>query len=238
MLGKMRKALLKEFYHRVAGVKRAYRMVRLWTKKRVCFFERMHAVKNLGSNNVIEISPEARLPKSLIRIKGSNNSVHLGKGWYPRLSLEVLSNNCSLFIGDNASLPGSRIVLSAGDGAELCIGEQSSCQSMTIQIYESKKVVLGERCMLSSNIIITTSDAHSVLDSTGKRINPAADVVIGDHVWLGNGVHILKGSEIPSWSIVGAKSLVRSKFSEEGSLLVGSPAVAKKTGLRWDSALL
>ena len=53
---------------------------------------------------------------------------------------------------------------------------------------------------------MATSDAHSIIDSqTQSRINPAADIVVHNHVWIGNGTYINKGCEIGENTIIGGK---------------------------------
>lgn len=58
-------------------------------------------------------------------------------------------------------------------------------------------------------IWIRNADPHLIYDiNTKKRINNTKSIFIGDHVWLGQSVIILKGTQIASGSIVGAMGLV------------------------------
>src|SRR5690606_41218530 len=62
---------------------------------------------------------------------------------------------------------------------------------------EGTRLVLGEDCMLASEVQLRTDDAHPIFDvHTGLRINPAEDIVIGAHVWLAYGVRCLGGARI------------------------------------------
>ena len=60
------------------------------------------------------------------------------------------------------------------------------------------------------------------------------DVVIGDHVWLCNGVNVLKGASIGSDSVVGTQSVVTKDICPN-SITCGNPAKVVKTGIRWDT---
>lgn len=67
-----------------------------------------------------------------------------------------------------------------------------------------------------------------------ENLNPNADIEIGNHVWIAQGVSILKGAKIPSNCIVGAKSLVNKKFEEVNCIIAGIPAKIIKRGVNWD----
>jgi len=75
---------------------------------------------------------------------------------------------------------------------------------------------------------------HSIIETaTGKRINPSKDIVVADHVWLGRGVTVLKGSSIGANTIVGANSMVTGEVPAN-CLAVGTPAKVIKEGVSWD----
>ena len=87
--------------------------------------------------------------------------------------------------------------------------------------------------MFSSAIVVRTGDSHSILDKDGNRINPSKSVRIGDHVWIGNQVTILKGVIIQKDSIVGSGSLVTKKFFDTNIIIGGSPAKVIKESISW-----
>ena len=45
---------------------------------------------------------------------------------------------------------------------------------------------------------IRTADPHIIYDIHRKRINPSKSVFIGDHVWCGQNVLLLKGCRVGS----------------------------------------
>jgi DNA-binding HxlR family transcriptional regulator len=73
--------------------------------------------------------------------------------------------------------------------------------------------------------------------ATGRRLNPARDVVIGDRVWVGYRAFVGKGSEIGSGSVVGAQSVVTGKVAPQ-TLVAGQPARLLREGIEWSAALL
>lgn len=79
---------------------------------------------------------------------------------------------------------------------------------------------------------------HSIIDAeTGKRINFARDVEIGERVWVGQRCMLLKGSHIGEGSIIGAGSIVAAAIPAQ-SLAAGCPARILRSGVTWDFKLL
>ena len=87
--------------------------------------------------------------------------------------------------------------------------------------------------MFSNHIIIQTSDSHAIIElSTNKRTNPAKDIQIGNHVWIGLSCRILRGSTIGDNSIIGSGSIVTKKIPQNVTA-VGSPAKVVRDGITW-----
>lgn len=99
----------------------------------------------------------------------------------------------------------------------------------------SKKIAIGDNVLMGWNVKIRDSDGHRVYDINKKDINQNEDrpVLIGNHVWVGANVDILKGVEIPDDCIVGYNSCVTKKFKESNCILVGYPAKVVKTNVNW-----
>lgn len=56
----------------------------------------------------------------------------------------------------------------------------------------------------------------------------SAPINIGDYAFVGSNVVILSGSSLPSYSVLGAKSLLKKKYSDEWTLYSGVPACPVK----------
>jgi len=52
----------------------------------------------------------------------------------------------------------------------------------------------------------------------------AAPIEIGDYCFVGSNVCILGGTKLPSFSVLGAKSMLNQRFDDEFSLIAGVPA--------------
>ena len=138
-----------------------------------------------------------------------------------------------LIIGPGTRLRQVRIVVE-DNGSRLEIGPATSMTGASLQAMEGGVVKIGRDCMVGTGADITNTDVHSVIDSTtGRRLNPARDVMIDDHVWIGSGSRVTKGAVIGSGSIIAARSWVGGPIPS-GVIAAGSPAVIKREGVNWD----
>lgn len=96
-------------------------------------------------------------------------------------------------------------------------------------------VAIGDNVLMASKIYISDHD-HGIY--VGQNISPAqqiqsektlqiSPVVIGNNVWLGENVCVLKGVQIGENSIIGASSVV-TKSIPANSIAVGAPAKVVK----------
>jgi acetyltransferase-like isoleucine patch superfamily enzyme len=100
-------------------------------------------------------------------------------------------------------------------------------------IVASKSVKIGDDCMFSWEILVLDTDYHKIfLD--GRIINEPKEIVIGNKCWIGCRTTLLKGSEIPENTIVGAGSLVNKELKQGNGIYAGNPATLLKEGTRWD----
>ncbi|WP_456390543.1 acyltransferase [Profundibacter sp.] len=177
-----------------------------------------------------------------VTCKGKGNRLIIGKeaaiGAGGRLKLEFLGNGNTISIGANCQIKRGHYRF-VGDNMNITVGDKTTINGAYVLCMEGASVAMGEDCMLSYDIEIRTSDAHSILSSeTGKRINQAKDVVLGDHVWVGKEALLMPGARVASNSIVGTRALVTGIFEEENVAIVGVPARVVSTNRTWDRALL
>jgi maltose O-acetyltransferase len=113
-----------------------------------------------------------------------------------------------------ASTPAARIVF--GDHAE--INNNAMIKS------EGAGILIGARALLGSQVVIYDSDFHE-LDPTRRRggTPQMAPVELGENVFIGDRVMILKGSTIGTDSVIGAGSVVVGSIPA-GVIAAGNPA--------------
>ncbi len=191
-------------------------------------------ITDTGRDNRIEIAPDVTRTGNLrIVIAGDGNRLSIGPGTKLAAGLiEIRNNNATLKIGAGCLVSG-QLRLRADD-TRLEIGDATTMMGAHITLHERGAIRLGRDCMLSGNIQMDVSDMHSILDAaTGKRINPPEDIEIGNHVWIAQGVQILKGARIGDDCIIGARALVTGEIPA-GSLAAGAPARVMRSGVTWD----
>ena len=164
-----------------------------------------------GSSNRIVIAAQARVSNLDIRMDGAGHE---------------------LLIGSHVGVHAGAIEF-YDDGCRLSIGERTTIFGASFGLTEGASISVGETCLLSVEVDVRNGDSHSIVDAaTAERLNPAADVTIGDHVWLGKRVMVLKGSRIGAHTVVGAGSIVNGELPDH-CIAVGSPARAVADGVSW-----
>ena len=179
-----------------------------------CFIKKTRIIVNGKNNKVHIIGGNTRLRHCSIYVSGNDNHITISSG--------CLLDNVEIYIEDDANQ------MFIGEGVEMY-------GRVHLAVTEGTSLWIGKKCLFSQNVIIRTGDSHSILDAeTGLRVNPAKNVKICDHVWVGNGVTILKGSVIQSDSVVAANALVTGKDYYGGMVYGGNPAKVLRSGIQWD----
>ncbi|HMC93423.1 MAG TPA: acyltransferase [Polyangia bacterium] len=167
-------------------------------------------------------------------IGGLNCRIRLGANVRFEAALRIMGDvvNATLEIGDDCVI-GGVIRLERGDGGVIRIGAGTTFNQVGLSMHEAGEINIGRDCMFSTDIHMDPSDMHPIFDrATGERLNPAQDINIGDHVWLGTRVLVLKGARIGSGTIVGAGSIVSGTLPGD-VLAVGSPAKVVRENVVW-----
>ena len=199
---------------------------------------RRNKISISGNSHTIQISPDARaaLKKCTISVKGTNNTLIIEKG--ARIShaiIRVHGHGSRIHIGKDVYFRKGKIYTIQGEHAEIQIQAKTTVEGAYLLCDPGHKIVIGEDCMLSTDIMIRTGDKHPIYDpATDHLINEARDIVIGNHVWIGRDAMILKGVNIRSGCVIGTRSLVTRVAHEENSILAGVPAKVVKTNIRWE----
>lgn len=170
-------------------------------------------VEFVGTNNVLQVDSRARLvAPSVFRFDCNNATIKLGSGSFGLSVFARVGENSRITIGHKVTTT-SQVLLCALEGSELTIGDD---------------------VMFSSDCQVRCDDEHPIFDvKSGLRINPARNVSIGNHVWLGWGSRILGGAEIGDGSVVGTQSLVKHKVPNN-CIVAGIPAKVLRKDIAWE----
>jgi acetyltransferase-like isoleucine patch superfamily enzyme len=168
-----------------------------------------------------------------ISVEGNGSRLFIGAPLECRGQMEIrILEGSEVHIEPGCVLRNLKIFAQAG--AVIRVGRGVGFNGGTsLLAHECATIDIGMGCLFGSGTTVTISDMHSIIDdASGFRIKPAADVSIGNHVWLGKDVTVLKGSSIGDHSVIGTKSVVSGMLPEH-SICVGVPAKAIRNGISW-----
>ena len=195
-------------------------------------------ITDSGRNNIVNIAPDVlRLGSGKIVLQGDDNVVNIES---PILLLSILmhvADGSSVTIGRNVHA--GNLFIHAVRSSKVVIGSRVGFNGQVrLLLHEPGEIAIGDDCLFGGEVDISISDMHSILDAdTNERLNPARDILIGRHVWVGQRCLVLKGAGIGDDSVIGAGSLVSSRIPAK-CLAAGNPARIIKVNINWDQRLL
>ncbi|TCF96629.1 hypothetical protein BZM26_36490 [Paraburkholderia strydomiana] len=167
-------------------------------------------IRFAGGGNRLFVDPDARLEKIVVEFRGQDAEI----------SIAACNARCAILVGSNSKI-------SIGKGL-------STTGAVYMTAFEGSSIHIGQDCMFAGNVQIRADDAHPIFDvETGKRCNVAMPIVIGNHVWLGEGCVVLGQAEIGAGSVVGMRSVVKGK-TPNNCVLAGVPARVIRRNAAWE----
>ncbi len=203
--------------------------------------------KNNGKNNNIYVVFKGKEKKLKRRIKGLNIKFS-GDNNTVKLHLPLKFKDTRVYLSDNSTFeilsttaPIIEWTFSLGYNCHIFIN--SGCKlnkpNGRVIINNNRKEIpnnlhIGKNAQVSRDVLIRTSDGHSLFN-LGETLpyNTPRDITIGDNVWIGSRVVLLKGSILQDNTVVGACSVVNKKFDEKNIIIAGHPAKIVKRNIEW-----
>ncbi len=143
-----------------------------------------------------------------------------------------LQSSSNFFCGDARGLTcGPGVFIS--DGAKLLIGGKDQPGKLTLgsNVFINHyavidchlKIELGSNVLVGPHAYIGDFDHQLEADGSITGIGKSAEIIIGEHVWIGANATILKGVNIGKGAIVAAGAVV-TKDVPAGAIVGGVPA--------------
>ena len=159
--------------------------------------------------------------------------IHLRKFYY-KINFKKLGSNFSseigfvtscpknITVGDNFSI-GRISSLNACEQSEVNIGNNVSInQNVNITSSNGGNIYIGNDVLIAQNVVIRSAN-HNY--KAKKKLNQSNNIIgeikIGNNVWIGANLVILKNTEIGENSIIGAGTII-SKNVEKNKIVVGN----------------
>lgn len=194
---------------------------------------RSTSVTIAGDGNVVAFGKDARLESCRIVVRGSGNRIEIGSSLLTGSGITISGDGNTVTVGDGCMLLSLGMVCE-DDGNTIGVGDATQVHGVTeLAAIEGTRIDIGGGCLSSGGVHVRTGDSHALTDLGGIRINPSADIVLGDRVWLGMNAVVLKGATIAEASVVGACAVVTGRFDEPHCALAGNPARVVRRGVDW-----
>jgi acetyltransferase-like isoleucine patch superfamily enzyme len=151
-----------------------------------------------------------------------------GYVWMRRISIPRQWSDIRLEAG--AALDEGVALVCSGDArpSKLAIGARTYVNRNTI-VMATEQVVIGADCLIGPNCYITDTDhgttAGELMNKQPLRTRP---VVIGNGVWLGANVVVLKGVTIGDGAVIAAGAIVTANIASD-MIAMGVPARSLKS---------
>jgi len=140
-----------------------------------------------------------------------------------------LAKKSRLYLEEKVAIgPGVRVIV--GENGIVKIGANTFITSNT-NIFCKENISIGRNCAISWNVQIMDSDIHKVIIK-GEIHKETKPIIIGNEVWVGSGVNILKGVKIGDGCIIASRSVVTKDIPDK-CMVAGNPARIIKENVCW-----
>lgn len=118
------------------------------------------------------------------------------------------------------------------EGGELTIGTSFFNQGCAITCMDN--IQIGDNCLFGPNVVVVDHD-HEYRYTDERRGNhyKKAPISIGNNVWIGANVTILRGTQIEDGAVIGAGCVIRGKV-EKNTVVVNKQDIHIKNIQRID----
>lgn len=97
-----------------------------------------------------------------------------------------------------------------------------------------EEIDFGDNVLVSWECSFMDTDFHNVIDKENRKINLNKPISIGNNVWIGSKVSILKGTKIADNTVVAFGSLLTGEKHEKSGTIIATHAKIIKEEISWN----
>lgn len=135
----------------------------------------------------------------------------------------------TLILGDNVKLgfmmgglKNIPILLQPRTDAAVIQIDQGSILMNGSELISRSSIYIGKNCRVGAGCVFLDADFHGIGPDERDQVGITKPIIIGDNVWLGRSVTVLKGVHVGNDAIIGANCMV-TKDIPAGGIAVGNP---------------
>ncbi|WP_172665965.1 hypothetical protein [Flammeovirga sp. OC4] len=225
---------LKAVIHKILRLIFNFKMKLCYSKNSINFlgipFDIDFKLKGISNNVIIK----SHVLGGAFEIYGNNNKILIEEGNFRNLKVRIYGDNHSLHIGKNKKIIDTTFFFNDNNTSIEILEGSYIGGALFVTAGLNNSISVGSNALFSHNIELWASDTHSIIDcKSQERLNLDAPIVLGDNIWLGSGVKVLKGVRILNNNIVGIGSIVSKSILENNVLSVGIPNTIVKRNIDW-----
>lgn len=186
----------------------------------------------MSSCSELVIEDNVRFGDDTVIKVAASSSLMIGSNSFFEKNLDIFVNdNSSVVINEAAFQDHTRITCALN--AEIIIKEKSTFRAyLLLLILDNTRFHCGKDCMFSYEISVRSENGHTLLKN-GLPAVGRKDVILADHVWVGQRALLFSGTRIGTGSVVGAASFVNKSFGDHVTI-AGSPAKVLTEHIDWE----
>ena len=194
-------------------------------------FLQFYIKAHINDNNKFTVS-NTYFKKSRIEINGFKNIIDIKSSLVSRSIIKINGNHNRLVLKNGVKLRSGNIII-RGDDCLVEIGENTSFGGVRIvNAGKHTLIKIGRDCLFADQIEVWASDTHDIFNEDNQIINNEKNILIGDKVWVGSRVTVLKGITIEDGSIIGMGSVVVKDVPAK-TISAGNPNRIIKNNVSW-----